>query len=128
MIFIIKIRKNMKQKIQLSESQLCNLIKESVRKAIMNEIGNGTLEKAMDRSENLYRRMEGINEKFEELVDDLSSMSAFDPNSTAVPKNKEIEDITYELSRLYERFKRLYARKQTQYDNFQDEFQKANLE
>ena len=118
----------MKQKIQLSESQLCSLIKESVRKALVNEIGDGTLEKAMDRSENLYRRMEGINEKFEELVDDLSSMDAFDPNSAAVPKNKEIEDITYELSRLYERFKRLYARKQTQYDNFQDEFQKANLE
>lgn len=127
MIFIIKIQKNMKQKIQLTESQLCSLIKESVKKALVNEIGDGTLEKAMDRSENLYRRMEDINEKFEELVNDLSSMSAFDPNSTAVPKNKEIEAITYELSRLYDRFKRLYARKQTQYDNFQDEFQKANL-
>ena len=36
----------MGQKIQLSESQLCNLIKESVKKAIMNEISSGLISRA----------------------------------------------------------------------------------
>lgn len=44
----------MGQKIQLSESQLRNLIKESVKKAIMNEISLSTLRNARDKFHQKY--------------------------------------------------------------------------
>lgn len=44
----------MGQKIQLSESQLRNLIKESVKKAIMNEISSDTIRSAMNKFSDKY--------------------------------------------------------------------------
>ena len=47
----------MGQKIQLSESQLHNLIKESVKKAIMNEISSDMLQRARNKFSEKYRNL-----------------------------------------------------------------------
>lgn len=112
----------MGQKIHLSEKQLRNIIKESVNKAL-NEVSDSTLTNAMGRSEDLNRDLNKINQQFQDLDSSLSDLTGigFSNDDT---RNKEIEKIYYAFTGLWDRFKQLYARKQSQYDNFQDEFQR----
>lgn len=107
-------------KIQLSENQLRKLIGKSVRKAL-KEVSDRAVAVATEKSESFYRILGDVNEKFEDLESALESMTSF---SSVTPKNKEIESILYEFTRLYDRFKRFYGRKESQFDNFQGEFQK----
>lgn len=110
----------MGQKIQLSESQLRNLIKESVKKSI-NEISDTTAVNAMERSKNLVDGLDKIGELFEELEYAFDGMVSYEGQKLS-PASKELKDIQYGLNRLYDRFKKFQARKTGQYDNFEDEY------
>ena len=114
----------MRQKIRLSESQLRKLIKESVNKTL-EEISDKTIVHAFERSDNFSKILEEIQGQFENLEDALGSLTSRG-FSTNTPKNKEIEEIYYEFVRLSDRFKKLCMKKQSQFNNFEDEFQKRD--
>lgn len=114
-----------KNTIKLNESQLGQIIAESVKK-VLNEISDKTLDNAYERSHRFNEVLEEVQEQFEKLEESLGTLNAEGSFSAGTPKNKELEDIYYEFARLSDRFKELYGRKQNQFSNFEDEFQKRD--
>ena len=110
----------MTKKVKLSEAKLHRIIKESVVK-VLNEVSDRTVADALGGSENYTRVLKEINEKFEELQHALADIADCGWNNVK-PVNSEAKGIYDDLSRVFERFKRLYARKQNQRDSFQGEY------
>ena len=110
----------MTKKVKLSETKLRKIIKESVMKTL-NEVSDRTVADALEHSSNYNRVLDEINEKYEDLQGSLADIAGCGWNNVK-PVNSEAKGIYDDLSRVFERFKRLYARKQRQYDSFQGEY------
>lgn len=110
----------MVKKVKLSEAKLHKIIKESVIK-VLSEVSDKTVADALGNSENYNRVLEKINEKFEDLQSSLADIADCGWNNVK-PVNNEAKLIYDDLSRVFERFKHFYARKQRQYDSFEDEY------
>ena len=110
----------MTKKVKLSEEKLHRIIKESVIK-VLNEVSDRTVEDALEYSSNYNHVLDEINEKFEDLQGSLADIAGCGWNNVK-PVNGEAKAIYDDLSSVFERFKRLYARKQRQYDSFQGEY------
>lgn len=110
----------MKNTVKLNEAQLRKIITESVRK-VLNEISDRTLGDALESSSNYSRILDGINEKFEDLQYGLADIANCGWNNTKL-SNNEAKFIYDDLSKVFEKFKRFYARKKRQYNSFEDEY------
>lgn len=110
----------MVKKVKLNEAELHKIIKESVKKAL-NEVDNRTVADALEYSSNYNHVLDEINEKFEDLQDSLADIAGCGWNNVK-PVNNEAKGIYDDLSNVFERFKRFYARKQNQRDSFHDEY------
>ena len=110
----------MGQKIQLSESQLRKLIKESVMKSI-NEVSDRTIANAAMRSDDLIRYLEAIKKHFNELINDFEYLESYD-GERFYTSNREMKEISYELRKLADKFNDFYNRKENQNGKFQGEY------
>lgn len=110
----------MARKVKLNETQLRRMISETVKK-VVNEVSDRTVSDALGNSENYNRVLEEINEKFEDLQSSLADIADCGWNNVK-PVNNEAKLIYDDLSRVFERFKHFYARKQRQYSSFEDEY------
>jgi uncharacterized protein YoxC len=110
----------MARKVKLNETQLRRMISETVKK-VVNEVSNRTVSDALEYSSNYNHVLDEINEKFEELQDSLADIADCGWNNVK-PVNNEAKGIYDDLSNVFERFKRFYARKQNQRDSFHDEY------
>ena len=110
----------MGQRIRLGHDQLCDIIKERVKKSL-NEIDARTLVGASERSVQLVKVLDEIDECFGALESALGDITSYE-GQRFVPANREIKEIYYEVTRLWDRFKKIHNRKTSQRDNFEDEY------
>ena len=110
----------MARKVKLNETQLRRMISETVKK-VVSEVSDRTVADALESSSSYNRVLDEINEQFEDLQSSLADIAGCGWNNVK-PVNSEAKGIYDDLSRVFERFKRLYARKQRQYDSFQGEY------
>ena len=106
--------------VKLNEGQLRKIVAESVKK-MLNEVSDKTVADALGYSENYIRVLEQINKKFEDLQGCLADIADCGWNNVK-PVNNEAKLIYNDLSRVFERFKDFYTRKQHQYNSFEDEY------
>ena len=118
----------MKKTITLNENALKQIIAESVKNAFgrsLKEVSDKTLVHAFERSDNLKSVLEKVNKEFEELGDSLASLAGTTPYYKTT-SNREFGEICNDFNALWDRFKKLYRRKQSQFSNFEDEYIKRD--
>ena len=99
----------MGQKIQLSESQLRNLIKESVKKAIMNEISSDMIGRARDKFIQKYGDPRRFRDGVSEPLSKDPTLKTDRPGKYASPlhpkDNRPLSKHLYDFDMAYEKAK-----------------------
>jgi hypothetical protein len=109
-----------KNVVKISESQLRQVIAESVNKTL-KEVSDRTIGNALDTSSNYNEVLDEIGKKFEDLKYSLADIADCGWNNVK-PVNNEDKRIYDDLSKVFERFKQFRLRKQQQYSSFEDEY------